>query len=45
VHTPCAVRLHDGSLHLWYAGLAADNGGLASRICSARFPGPWSTGT
>jgi predicted GH43/DUF377 family glycosyl hydrolase len=45
VHTPCAVRLHDGSLHLWYAGLAADNGGLAYRICSARFPGPWSTGT
>ena len=45
VHTPCAVRLHDGSLHLWYAARAADDSDLAYRICSARFPGPWSTGT
>ncbi len=45
VHTPCAVRLHDGSLHLWYAGLAAGDTQLAYRICSARFSGPWSTGT
>jgi predicted GH43/DUF377 family glycosyl hydrolase len=45
VHTPCAVRLRDGSLRMWYAGLAADDTGLAYRICSAHFPGPWSTGT
>ena len=44
VHTPCAVRRHDGSLHLWYAGLEAGDTQLAYRICSARFPGPWSTG-
>jgi predicted GH43/DUF377 family glycosyl hydrolase len=45
VHTPCAVRLRDGSLRMWYAGLAAGDTGLAYRICSAHFPGPWSTGT
>lgn len=45
VHTPCAVRFHDGSLHLWYAGLGADDTDLAYRICSAHFPGPWSAGT
>jgi predicted GH43/DUF377 family glycosyl hydrolase len=45
VHTPCAVRLRDGSLRMWYAGLAAGGTDLAYRICSAHFPGPWSTGT
>jgi predicted GH43/DUF377 family glycosyl hydrolase len=45
VHTPCAVRLHDGSLNLWYAGLSADDAKLGYRICSARFEGPWSVGT
>jgi len=45
VHTPCAVRFHDGSLHLWYAGLAADDVDLAYRICSAHFPSPQSTMT
>jgi predicted GH43/DUF377 family glycosyl hydrolase len=45
VHAPCAVRLRDGSLRMWYAGLAAGDTGLAYRICSAYFPGPWSTGT
>jgi predicted GH43/DUF377 family glycosyl hydrolase len=45
VHTPCAVRLRDGSLRMWYAGLAAGDTDLAYRICSAHFPGPWSTGT
>jgi predicted GH43/DUF377 family glycosyl hydrolase len=45
VHTPCAVRCHDGSLHLWYAGLATGDTDLTYRICSARFAGPWSTGT
>jgi predicted GH43/DUF377 family glycosyl hydrolase len=45
VHSPCAVRLRDGSLRMWYAGLAAGDTGLAYRICSAYFPGPWSTGT
>ena len=44
VHTPCAVRCHDGSLRMWYAGLAAGDTSLGYRICSARFPGPWSTG-
>jgi hypothetical protein len=42
VHTPCVVRRHDGSLHLWYAGLAGDDAGLGYRICSASYPGPWS---
>lgn len=44
VHTPCAVRCHDGSLRMWYAGLAAGDTSLGYQICSARFPGPWSTG-
>ncbi len=44
VHTPCAVRCHDGSLRLWYAGLAAGDTKLGYRICSARFSGPWSAG-
>jgi predicted GH43/DUF377 family glycosyl hydrolase len=45
VHTPCAVRLRDGSLHLWYAALPAGDTRLGYRICSARFEGPWSVGT
>ena len=45
VTTPCAIRLHDGSLRVWYAGLAAGDTDLAYRICAARFSGPWSTGT
>jgi predicted GH43/DUF377 family glycosyl hydrolase len=45
VHTPCAVRLRDGSLHLWYAGLPSGDTRLGYRICSARFDGPWSVGT
>jgi predicted GH43/DUF377 family glycosyl hydrolase len=45
VHTPCAVRLRDGSLRMWYAGLAAGDTDLAYRICTAHFPGPWSIGT
>jgi predicted GH43/DUF377 family glycosyl hydrolase len=44
VHTPCAVRCNDGSLRMWYAGLAAGDTSLGYQICSARFPGPWSTG-
>ena len=44
VHTPCAVRCHDGSLQLWYAGLASGDTDLGYRICSARFPGPLSIG-
>jgi predicted GH43/DUF377 family glycosyl hydrolase len=43
VHSPCALRRGDGSLQLWYAGLARHDRALAYRICSARFPGPWST--
>jgi predicted GH43/DUF377 family glycosyl hydrolase len=44
VHTPCAVRCHDGSLHLWYAGLGRGDTDLGYRICSARFSGPLSIG-
>jgi predicted GH43/DUF377 family glycosyl hydrolase len=44
VHTPCAVRCRDGSLRLWYAGLAAGDTKLGYRICSACFSGPWSAG-
>jgi predicted GH43/DUF377 family glycosyl hydrolase len=42
VHSPCVLRRHDGSLQMWYAGLADDDPDLAYRICTARFPGPWS---
>lgn len=41
VHGPCAVRLHDGTLRMWYAGLAAEDQGLSYRICSAKFPTGW----
>jgi predicted GH43/DUF377 family glycosyl hydrolase len=44
VHAPCTVRCHDGSLRMWYAGLGSGDTSLAYQICSARFPGPWSTG-
>ena len=43
VHTPCAIRLHDGSLAMWYAGIPVGDEELGYRICSARFPGAWST--
>ena len=39
VHTPCAVRLRDGSLQLWYAGLPSGDRHDGYRICSARFAG------
>ena len=42
VHSPCVVRLHDGSLRMWYAALARDDAALAYRICSASFQAPWS---
>jgi predicted GH43/DUF377 family glycosyl hydrolase len=42
VHSPCLLRLHDGSLRLWYAALAGNDAALAYRICSARAAGPWS---
>ena len=42
LHTPCALRLHDGSLHIWYAALGTDDAQLGYRIYSARFPGRWS---
>jgi predicted GH43/DUF377 family glycosyl hydrolase len=44
VHAPCAVRCNDGSIRMWYAGLGSGDTSLAYQICSARFPGPWSTG-
>ena len=40
VHTPCVLRLHDGSLRMWYCALPAGDTALAHRICSARFPSP-----
>jgi predicted GH43/DUF377 family glycosyl hydrolase len=40
VQAPCVLRLHDGSLRMWYSGLPVGDSGLAYRICSARFPGP-----
>jgi predicted GH43/DUF377 family glycosyl hydrolase len=43
VHTPCVVRHRGGSLEMWYAGLPVGDESLGYRICSARFPGPWST--
>jgi predicted GH43/DUF377 family glycosyl hydrolase len=39
VQAPCVLRLSDGSLRMWYSGLAVGDSGLAYRICSARFPG------
>jgi predicted GH43/DUF377 family glycosyl hydrolase len=42
VHSPCVVRLQDGSLRMWYAALAAGDAALAYRICSASAVGPWS---
>ncbi|GAC1366335.1 MAG: hypothetical protein NVSMB32_10560 [Actinomycetota bacterium] len=41
VHTPCAVRLRNGSLRLWYAERPAGDTELAYRICAATFPGAW----
>ncbi len=38
VHAPCVVRLHDGSLRMWYSGLAVGDTDLTYRICAARFP-------
>jgi predicted GH43/DUF377 family glycosyl hydrolase len=37
VHTPCVLRLRDGSLRIWFAALAADDREGAYRIRSARF--------
>jgi predicted GH43/DUF377 family glycosyl hydrolase len=42
VNSPCVVRLHDGSLRMWYAALAGGDAALAYQISSARFVGPWS---
>lgn len=39
VHSPCVLRLSDGSLRMWYSGLPVGDVGLAYRICSATFPG------
>jgi predicted GH43/DUF377 family glycosyl hydrolase len=41
-HSPCVVRLRDGSVHMWYSGLRPDDTELAYRICSAKFVGPWT---
>ena len=42
VYSPCVVRLHDGSLRMWYAVLAGSDTALAYQISSASFVGPWS---
>ena len=42
VYSPCVVRLHDGSLRMWYAVLAGSDAALAYQISSASFVGPWS---
>jgi predicted GH43/DUF377 family glycosyl hydrolase len=42
VQSPCVLRLHDGSLRLWYAALAGNDAAFAYRICSASSVGPWS---
>ncbi len=44
VQAPCAVRCHDGSLRMWYAGLGAGDTALGYQICSARLLDPWSIG-
>jgi predicted GH43/DUF377 family glycosyl hydrolase len=43
VHTPCVVRLRDGSLWMWYAGRPLGDTELAYQICEATFPGSWPT--
>ncbi len=41
VHTPCVLRMRDGDVMMWYAGLPVGDEQLGYRICSARFPGAW----
>jgi hypothetical protein len=38
-HSPCLVRLNDGSLRMWYSGLQLNDIELAYQICSASFVG------
>src|SRR5919106_6454176 len=38
VPPPGVVRLHDGSVGMWYAGTPVGDEELGYRICSARFP-------
>jgi predicted GH43/DUF377 family glycosyl hydrolase len=42
VHTPCVVRLLDGSLRMWYAELQPGDRERRYRIRSGRFAGPSS---
>jgi len=39
VHTPCVVKLHDGSLRLWYSALRTEDRGLGYRIGSVLLEG------
>jgi predicted GH43/DUF377 family glycosyl hydrolase len=39
VHTPCAVRCRDGSLHIWFAAVAPGDDKSGYHIRSARFAG------
>jgi predicted GH43/DUF377 family glycosyl hydrolase len=41
VHTPCAVRLRNGSMRIWYAARPVGDTELSYRICAATFPGTW----
>ena len=39
-HSPCVVRLRDGSLRMWYSALPAGDTAFEYRICAARHEGP-----
>ena len=38
VHTPCVVRLHDGSVGMWYAGIPIGDEGSATASASRGSP-------
>ncbi len=37
-HSPCALRLNDGSIRMWYSGLPVGDTDLAYRICPGDCP-------
>jgi predicted GH43/DUF377 family glycosyl hydrolase len=43
VHSPCVVRLRDGTVRMYYGGRAIGDERLTYRICSAVFPSYWPT--
>ena len=42
VHTPCVVRLHDGSVGMWYTGIPIETRSSATASASRGSPGPGS---